>query len=98
MVGLSDGEDQKGDFGMRRDEVIRRLRELRGMKAAVEQMERALEMLTEDEREIIDKIYVNPMRYANEKLCEMLLVEVPTIYRRRNKALKKLDFFLEQMQ
>ena len=97
-MGLSDGEDQKGDFGMRRDEVIRRLRELRGMKAAVEQMERALEMLTEDEREIIDKIYVNPMRYANEKLCEMLLVEVPTIYRRRNKALKKLDFFLEQMQ
>ena len=83
---------------MRRDEVIKRLRELRGMRAAVEQMEDALEMLTEEEREIIDKIYVNPMKYANDKLCEMLMVEVPTVYRRRNKALKKLEFYLAQMR
>ena len=83
---------------MRRDEIIRRLRELRGMKAAVEQMEEALEILEEDEREIIDKIYVNQERYANEKLCEMLMVEVPTIYRRRNKALKKLEVYMGKVR
>ena len=79
---------------MRRDEVIRRLRELRQMRLAVEQMEEALDMLTEEEREIIDKMYVNPVKYANDFLCEMFSVEVPTVYRRRNKAIKKLEELL----
>ena len=83
---------------MRRDEVIKRLRELRGMKAAVEQMEAALEMLDEEEREIIDKMYVNPVKYANDKLCEKFMIEVASIYRRRNKALKKLDFYLDEVR
>ena len=93
-MGLSDGEDQKGDFGMRRDEVIRRLRELRGMKAAVEQMERALEMLEEEEREIIGRFYVNPEKYAADNLCEMLMIEHSSVYRRRDKGLKKLGNLL----
>ena len=83
---------------MRRDEVIKKLRQLRGMKAAVEMMEEALDMLEEDEREIIDKMYVNPVKYASEKLCEMLTVEVPTVYRMRNKALKKLEEFMEEVR
>ena len=83
---------------MRRDEVIKRLRELREMKARrdaleeiIERTEAALEVLTEDEREIIDKMYVNPVKHGNDKLCEMFSFEVPTIYRRRNKAVEKLE-------
>ena len=83
---------------MRRDEVIKRLRQLQAMRTALEQMEAAMDTLEEDEREIIDKIYVNPVRYANDKLCEMLMIEVPTVYRRRNKALKKLENYLAQMR
>ena len=75
---------------MRRDEVIRQLRELRGMKAAVERMEAALEMLDEEEREILWKMFVNPEPHAADKLCEMFMIEISTVYYRRNNALKKL--------
>ena len=79
---------------MRRDELIRRLRELRATQAALEQLEAALDALEEEEREIIDSFYISPGKRIAEKLCEKLLVEVPTVYRRRNKALKKLENFL----
>ena len=79
---------------MRRDELIRRLRELRATRAALERLEAALDALEEEEREIIDSFYICPGKRIAEKLCEKLLVEVPTVYRRRNKALKKLEDFL----
>ena len=87
---------------MRRDEVIKRLRELRGMKAKrdvldsmIESTEAAMEMLTEEEREIIDKMFVNPELHAADRLCEMLLIEISTVYYRRNMALKKLEKYME---
>ena len=79
---------------MRRDEVIKRLRELRGMKAAVEQMEAALEMLDEEERDIIETIYVFRPRYAVLELNEKYGIERASVYRRLNKAVHKLEKFL----
>lgn len=83
---------------MRRDEVIRRLRELNALRARLEAMEAALESLPEDEREIIEKMFITPKRGAGEKLCEMLCVELSTVYRRRNKALKKLGNSLSELR
>ena len=76
---------------MRRDEIIRRLRELRGMKAAVEQMEQALDMLTEEERDIIETIYVFREKNGAEKLCEKLMIERAAVYRRAKKAINSLE-------
>ena len=86
---------------MRRDEVIKRLRELREMKARrdalediIERTEAALEVLTEDEREIVCKMFVNPEPHAAERLCEMLVIEPSTVYYRRNMILKKLEKYM----
>ena len=79
---------------MRRDEVIKRLRELRGMKAAVEQMEAALEMLTEEERDIIETIYIFHTKNAAEILCEKLMIERAAVYRRAKKAVNSLENLL----
>ena len=83
---------------MRRDEVVRQLRALPKLRMEVSRMEAALETLSEDEREIIEKMMVNPKPGAGEKLCEMLCVEIATVYRRRNKALKKLGNFMSEMR
>ena len=76
---------------MQRDEVVKVLRQLSRLRLQLEMIEDALAQLTECEREIIDKMYVNPVKHANDKLCEMFSFEVPTIYRRRNKAVEKLE-------
>lgn len=83
---------------MRRDEVVRLLRALPKLRWELARMEAALERLTEDEREIIDKMLVNPVPYASDKLCEMFDIEVAAVYRRRNKALQKLGNFLQELR
>lgn len=83
---------------MRRDEVVRQLRALPKLRAELDRIETALDTLTEDEREIIEKMMVNPRPGAGDKLCEILCVELATVYRRRNKALKKLGNFLSEMR
>ena len=83
---------------MQRDEVILALRQLEAMRLQVRRMEDALECLTECEREIIEKMMVEPTPGIGDKLCEILCVEIATVYRRRNKALKKLENFLSELR
>ena len=80
---------------MGRDEVVSQLRQLGKMRLQVERIEDALDTLTECEREIIDKMYIHPTARASDKICEMFDIEVATVYRRRNKALKKLGDVLQ---
>ena len=82
---------------MRRDEVVALLRKFAGMKATVERLEVALETLDPCEGEIIDKMLVEPVPYASEIICEKYGIEVAAVYRRRNKALKKLGVSLGEM-
>jgi DNA-directed RNA polymerase specialized sigma subunit len=63
------------------------------LRAEVARMEAALDTLTEDEREIIEKMYIRPQRRVADKICEKFDIEVAAVYRRRNKALKKLEDF-----
>ena len=81
---------------MRRDEIIARLRQLEKMRLQVEAMDRALEQLNEEECNIIATLYLHPKRNNIEYLCEKLEIERTTVYRRRNKALKKLGNILEK--
>ena len=83
---------------MERDQVVKWLRQLEIMRLQVEAMDRALECLTECEREIIEKMYICPEAGAPDKICEMFDIEMASVYRRRNKALKKLGDFLREMR
>ncbi len=79
---------------MHRDEIVCRLRNMRALQLQLALLEEALEQLTECEREIIDNMYINPVPKVADKICEMFDIEVAAVYRRRNKALKKLGDFL----
>lgn len=83
---------------MQRDEVIRELRQLRKLRTRVERMEEALKVLNKCEREIIEKMYIESRENILYKLCEKFDIEVASVYRRRNKALKKLQNELEEMR
>ena len=82
---------------MERSEVICQLRLLPKMRAWVARTEDALELLNECEREIVEKMYIHPEGGATDKICEMFDIEVASVYRRRNKGLKKLADALEEM-
>lgn len=79
---------------MERSEIVKALRQLSQMRLQVERIERALELLNEDERNIVATLFIHPQRNGIDNLCEMLEVERTTVYRRRNKTLKKLEDLL----
>ena len=59
----------------------------------VQNLERALNTLDIDDRHIVDAMYINPVRGAAEQLCsEYGLYEESSIYRRRNRVLRRLTF------
>ena len=57
---------------MRRDEVICQLRALSKLRRDLDRMEAALDSLPEDQREIIEKMFVDPVPKASDKICEIL--------------------------
>ena len=90
---------------MRRDEVVRLLRqledlrgELKALQRLVEDVETALESLSECERDIIGKFYINPEPGVSKKICEMFDIERTTVYRRRDNALLKLGKSLPDLR
>ena len=81
---------------MRRDEVVKLLRQLEWMRMQVAGMEMALENLEESERDIIGTFYVRPEKRRVEKMCEKWGIERTSVYRRRDKAIKKLGNILAE--
>ena len=82
---------------MRRDEVVALLRqaekdrrEIRRLQNRVAPVEAALGSLSREEREILLRTVVDRRRGQVERLCEEYDIEPATVYRRRNKALRKL--------
>ena len=50
--------------------------------------DRALAALPNDEKQILHRLYIYPEKGSLEKLCKELEMEISSIYRRRNKALR----------
>ena len=82
---------------MGRDAVVKQLRQLESVRASVARLEAALDGLGTCEREIIEKMYIHPVEKASDKICEKFDIEVASVYRRRNKALKKLEYALMEV-
>ena len=75
----------------RKQEVERRLRELDVMRQAVQNMEEAMGVLTPEERLVVQMMLICPEKHAGQKLCQILGLEIAAIYRRRERAVRKLE-------
>ena len=68
-----------------RDELKRRLKEARLWTAKVD---KALAVLGEEEKLVLDRFYTHPAKGNVGELCERLHVEQSTVYRKRDNALR----------
>lgn len=82
---------------MERSEIVKALRQLESKRSQVERLDAALEQLTADEMLLLDSMFLHPVPRAADKMCEMFDIEVSAVYKRRNKALKKLADFLGEL-
>ena len=90
-----DGDPVKGSTTRREDRLlgcIVKLQELdRSEKQAklwVRMVDGALNKLDHDDRLVLDRLYVCPVKNGVDALCEELAVERATVYRRRDGALR----------
>lgn len=80
------GCDERLDAMVRKEELTRRLK---NTKAWLSQTRTALSALTPEERLVLQLLYVAPRKGNASKLCELLECEQATVYRRRDRALRK---------
>ena len=74
-----------------RDELKRRLREAR---LWVAQVDKALAVLDDEERLVLDRFYIHRAKGNVGELCERLNVEQATVYRKRDSALRRFTIAL----
>jgi len=89
--GESDREDSMLSNIVHRDELQRRLKEAR---LWVSQVDKAMGVLSDEERLVLDKLYIHPSKGAVENMCGLLDVEKATVYRRRDSALRRFTIAL----
>lgn len=70
------------------------LRNLDRAKLWVEFMDKGLAVLTEDERHILDRFYINPAKGNVDRLCEELFVEKTALYKRKDAAPRRFTLAL----
>lgn len=96
-----DGEPVKGSTTKREDRLlgcIVALEELdraeRQAEAWVDTVQNALDTLDAEERLILDRMYVCPLKGAVDRLCEELGMEKSSVYRRKEQALRSFTLAL----
>lgn len=77
-------EDMMLNNIVQREELERSLEQVKMWVALVDA---GLEILTEEERLILERFYINPAKGNVDKLCGELGVEQSSVYRRRDRAL-----------
>lgn len=60
----------------------------------VSQVDKALAILSDEERLVLDRFYLHPIKGAIEDLCERMNIEKATVYRRRDDALRRFTIAL----
>ena len=74
-----------------RDELKRRLKEARLWTA---QVDKALAVLGEEEKLVLDRFYIHRAKGNAGELCERMNVEQATVYRKRDSALRRFTIAL----
>lgn len=81
---------------MEKREVIRRLQSFFEQRRQVQALEKALQELTPAERVILDRMVMRRRKGAGQELCQLLEMEIATLYRHRDRALEKVREALEE--
>ena len=69
-----------------RDELKRQLKEA-GLW--VSQVDEALDILSDEEKMVLERLFIHPVKGAMSALSEQLNIDKTTVYRRRDKALRR---------
>lgn len=91
-----DGDPVKGSTNRREERLlgcIVKLDELERQETQarlwVEMVSGALEQLGKEERLVLDRLYICPLKGNVDRLCEELALERASVYRRRDQALRR---------
>jgi len=76
---------------VRKEELQRNIEQT---KLWVKAVTAALDMLNDDERKILDRMYIHREKKAADRLAEELFVDLKTIYRWKDDALRKFTIAL----
>ena len=93
---FSGGRRTIADPGSREDQMMNNIIRRQELEKSLERASRwmeivdgALEVLEPQEREILQCMYVFPQKGAVDTVCDALQLEKSSVYRRRDKALRK---------
>lgn len=89
--GGNSREDSMLSNIVHRDELKRRLKEA---KLWVVQVDKALAVLDDEERLVLDRFYIHRAKGSVGELCDRLNVEQATVYRKRDSALRRFTIAL----
>lgn len=89
--GGSTREDVMLSNIVHRDELKQRMKEA---CLWVSQVDKALSILSDEERLVLDRFYLHPIKGIIDDLCERLNIEKATVYRRRDDALRRFTIAL----
>ena len=97
----ADGSPSRGGGSGREDMLLSNIckreelkRSLAAAKVWVSQVDAAMAVLNQEERLILDRFYINPAIGNVDRLCGELNVEKPTVYRRKDDALRRFTICL----
>ena len=97
----TDGAPVKGGGSRREDALLNNLAHRQELSWALEQAKywveitrRGLDTLTPEEKLVLHRFYLYPERGSVERLCMELGVEQSSVYRKRDKALRKFALAL----
>lgn len=97
----ADGTPVHGGGSTREDMLLSNIclreelaQQLADTQAWLEIVDRALAALTDDERLVLDRFYINPHKGSVERLCDELSLERAGVYKRKDKALRHFTVVL----
>ena len=97
----SDGTSVAGGGSRREDMLLSNIvhrgeleRSLEQAKKWVALVDAGLEILTKEERLLLDRFYIHPERGIAERLAEELNLDVKTVYKRKDAALRRFTISL----
>lgn len=97
----TDGTPVSGGTSTREDAMVNNITRREELKVAMREaaawvkiVDGGLAVLDEEERHILDRFYIHRAKGNVERLCDELHVEIATVYRRRDKALRHFTLAL----
>ena len=91
-IGQSNGREEMLVSSLNRQEELEQ--RLAATKVYVAGVEEALSALNEEEKLILDRFYIHPIRGCAGSLCEELCMERSNVYRRKDQALRHFTMAL----